>query len=172
MRYFLDCEFDGFGGPLLSLALIREDNEAIYIIYQDQLDKVKDPWVKENVLPIIMNIPSPIPGMAYWTNHETGAHIIAQLLHGDPDPVIITDWPDDVAYFCKAIMTGPGMMVNIPGLKFEVRRVDAWPSKLTERYEQRLKKTPAEMGIGLQRPVQHNSYWDAQALRVLVMDLL
>ena len=27
MRYYLDTEFDGFGGPLLSLALAGEDGE-------------------------------------------------------------------------------------------------------------------------------------------------
>jgi hypothetical protein len=25
VRYYLDCEFDGFGGALMSLALVRED---------------------------------------------------------------------------------------------------------------------------------------------------
>ena len=33
MRYFLDTEFNGFGGELLSLALVREDGASIYLLY-------------------------------------------------------------------------------------------------------------------------------------------
>jgi len=29
MRYFIDAEFNGFGGQLISLALVPEDEEAV-----------------------------------------------------------------------------------------------------------------------------------------------
>lgn len=32
MRYFLDTEFNGFGGGLISLALVREDGLPFYAI--------------------------------------------------------------------------------------------------------------------------------------------
>lgn len=32
MKYYLDCEFDGYRGSLLSLALVREDGESLYLI--------------------------------------------------------------------------------------------------------------------------------------------
>ena len=42
MRYFLDCEFDGFGGPLISLALVPEDgSEEFYAV----LDTPR-PWCR------------------------------------------------------------------------------------------------------------------------------
>ena len=64
------------------------------------------------------------------------------------DLVIIADWPDDIRYFCQAIITAPGQMVNIPRLTFELARVDAYPSQLAGA-------------------VQHNALWDARALRAL-----
>ena len=113
-------------GPLISIALVREDGESIYIVYQD---KAKDPWVQANVLPILWSIPSPLPGMAYLEPHGgDGPHRLAHFLKDDPRPYIVTDWPDDVAYFCRAIMLEPGKMAAIPSLRFEVVRVDAYPT--------------------------------------------
>jgi hypothetical protein len=60
---------------------------------------------------------------------------------------VISDWPDDIKYFCQELITGPGKMVDIPGITFEVVRVDAWPNKI-----------PGAL--------QHNAYWDAIALKM------
>ena len=147
MQYYLDCEFNEFGGDLISLALVREDNESIYLVYPE-LEEY-GPWVKENVVPIIWNIPSPLPGMAHRVDQESGARQIAQFLYGDPNPVIITDWPDDIRYFCQAIITGPGMMINIPQVTFHMVRVNAYPTTL-------------------EGAVQHNAWWDAKALKHLL----
>ena len=35
---------------------------------------------------------------------------------------LIADWPEDIAHFCAAIITGPGEMMNIPSFTCEVRR--------------------------------------------------
>ena len=150
MRYFLDTEFNGFGGELLSLGLVREDKESLYLVYSDNVKFVTDPWVKENVVPILWSIPSPMPGMAYTvTSQKDGANRIADFLRGDLSPYIITDWPDDISYFCRSIITGPGMMAPIRSVRFELARVDAYPTDLPGA-------------------VQHNSYWDAKALWYLV----
>lgn len=152
MKYFCDTEFDGFGGELLSLALIREDGESLYLVYP-QPKKYRDPWVAENVAPILWDIPSPLPGMAHTVpDHKTGAHMIASYLNMDPDvPYIVTDWPDDVSHLCRALMTGPGFMASVARIQFDILRVDAYPTTLKDA-------------------VRHNAWWDAQALRTLVMD--
>lgn len=142
MRYYLDCEFDGYRGHLISVALVREDGHSGYWVVSDVAG---DPWVRENVLPIL------------YTAHVGGKHVpmetcveeIASFLKGDPAPVIVTDWPDDVRYFCELSITGPGTMIDVPGLKFEVHRVDAYPTEL-------------------EGAVQHNAWWDAMALRHLL----
>ena len=126
MNYYLDTEFDGFGGPLLSLALVREDGQSLYLIYQDHA--AQQPWVRENVLPILRAVPFPVSVVN--CRHHGGAYRIAEFLRGDPTPHINTDWPDDVRYFCQAIITAPGKMVAIPHLSFEVHRIDAYPTDL------------------------------------------
>ena len=146
MRYYLDTEFNGFGGELISLALVREDGKSLYLVYPVPMERY-DFWVQKNVVPILWDIPSPLPGMAYkFVSEKEGAFKIQTFLHGDPNPVIVTDWPDDISYFCQAIITGPGSMINIPQLSFDMVRVDAYPTTL-------------------EGAVQHNAWWDAMALR-------
>lgn len=154
MRYTLDCEFDGFGGPLISMALVREDNEACYIVFSDH---AADPWVRENVIPCLFSVPSPMPGMVHdlrsytpKARRDAAALILERYFYVDARPYIVTDWPADVAYFSDAVLLSePGKMCKIPSLRFEVARVDAYPT-------------------AVKGAVQHNAYWDAQALRALV----
>lgn len=147
MRYFLDTEFNEFGGELISLALVREDGESIYLVYPDLPEYGE--WVSKNVVPIIWNIPSPLPGMAHkLTSKEDGAYLLANFLRGDREPVIISDWPDDIKYFCQAVITGPGMMAAIDNIVFQMIRVNAYPTTL-------------------ENAVQHNAWWDAKALKEL-----
>lgn len=147
MRYYLDTEFNGFGGELLSLALVREDNYSLYIIYE--FNGTYEPWVKENVVPIMYAAPG-IPRLWFKEiDRLTGANAIRAFLQDDKTPHIISDWPDDIRYFCQSIITGPGVMVSIPQLDFSIRRVDAYPTTL-------------------ENAVQHNALWDAYALKTLL----
>lgn len=144
-RYYLDTEFNGSGGDLISLALVGEAGGELYISL-----RCPNPvaWVAENVIPIVdCEGAEPVeidPG-------DIGL-IIANFLAGDTQPDIIADWPDDIRYFCQAVITGPGEMVNIPRLQFQVIRVDAYPTRLPGA-------------------VQHNALWDARALRHRLMTL-
>lgn len=146
MRYYLDTEFDGFGGPLLSMALVREDGESMYATMAHDPNKIRDKWVAANVIPILRAIPSPFPGTVQFNLRPLElSSLILWFMTDDHDPHIVTDWPDDVAYFCKAVITAPGQMIQLPGLRFDMRRVDAYPTALPNA-------------------VQHNAYWDAKAL--------
>lgn len=152
MRYYLDCEFNGLGGGLISLALVREDRKSIYLVYALPALRKLDSWVRANIIPILRSIPTPLPGgMSYDVDPASGVWRISEFLKGDPDPIIVTDWPDDIAYFCRAIITKPGEMAAIPQLKFEMHRVDAYPTRLADA-------------------VQHNAWWDAHALRQKLID--
>ena len=51
MRYFLDTEFNGFGGALLSLALVPE--EAARILRQLEYTDPLVPWVERHVVPFL-----------------------------------------------------------------------------------------------------------------------
>jgi hypothetical protein len=150
VRYFLDTEFNEFGGELLSLALVDQDGESLYIIYEPT-EKI-GPWVAENVMPIMRSVPRDIQPYVVKHGSKTGPRLIADFFarRGGSVPYIITDWPDDVRYFCQAIITGPGEMAAIPRLQFDIVRVDAYPTTLPDA-------------------VQHNAWWDAVALREKLM---
>jgi hypothetical protein len=139
MRYFLDTEFNGMGGDLISLALVSENSRELYLA-APCLNPV--PWVAANVMPIVRCAgASPI-----MDNPALLGTSIAYFLQRDSKPYVIADWPDDIAYFCKTLIVGPGQMVKIPSLAFEIIRVDAYPTDLSGA-------------------IQHNALWDARALR-------
>lgn len=138
-RYFLDTEFNEFGGQLISLALVGEDGREVYAATECEKPGA---WVSENVIPIIKCVGADPINV---DPAEFGA-VIQWFLRDDKTPTIIADWPDDIRYFCQAVITGPGEMVNIPRLQFQMLRVDAYPTDLPGA-------------------VQHNALWDARALR-------
>ena len=141
MRYYLDTEFNEFGGELISLALVAEDGTELYLATNCAHSGA---WVLANVIPVLSvkgAVPLDIPA------NEFGK-AVAAFMDGDANPTIVADWPDDIRYLCGALITGPGEMVAIPRLKFELERVDAYPTTL-------------------EGAIQHNALWDARALRHL-----
>jgi hypothetical protein len=52
MRYFVDVEFNGFGGPLISLTLAPEDPSAA-AFYEAVHCEEPEPWVAEHVMPVL-----------------------------------------------------------------------------------------------------------------------
>ena len=142
MRYFLDTEFNGFGGALISLALVREDGASLYLVYGLPAEPVG--FVRDHVQPKLESVPDRVP--VHRVNPSQGAYAIEAFLRGDAEPQIIADWPDDVRLCCQALMIEPGVMADIDRLRFEIHRVDPYPTELAGA-------------------VQHNAWWDAMALR-------
>ena len=143
MRYYVDCEFDGHNGPLLSLAMVREDGESIHI----RVDiEPMDMWVRQNVLPLMGKHEADYSRSIY--PNEVGGSI-RWFIGADKLPVIVTDSPVDVGRFCRALSTGPDgewASADYPRMTFEVHNVDCYPTSL-------------------EGAVQHNAWWDAMALR-------
>ena len=146
MIFTLDCEFNGFGGELISLALVAENEWYLYLVF-DIKEKV-DPWVKLNVVPKIGKY-DPIPS----TKTHGAAAIKKFLEENSPDepPVIVCDWPDDIKYFCEAILIGPGQMANIKDIIFRMIR---YPPELRD----------------ISHPDTHNAVHDAKCLMKLLQD--
>lgn len=149
----MDSEFNGHGGELISLALVREsqDLKSLYMIMPPSSASPEWlPWVKVNVIRhldavpmgIVTSLPNSIP---------QAQAMLERYFQGDTDPVVITDWPEDIIYFCNLLLTKPGEMISLPSLKFEMRRVNAYPTRV----------------VGA---VQHNAWWDAVALRQKLME--
>ena len=142
-RYFIDCEFDGHNGPLLSIALVSETGESVHIETDVQ---ASDPWVLANVIPLM--------GKHDATNctrvslNAVGG-IIREFLGDAQAPCIVADSPVDIARFCQAISTGAEgewACTDYPRMTFEVHNVDCYPTDLPGA-------------------VQHNAWWDAMALQ-------
>ena len=61
MRYFLDTEFNGFGGALISLALVPEHGDQEYYATLPLPEPVH-PWVERHVVPYLGSVPGgPVP---------------------------------------------------------------------------------------------------------------
>jgi hypothetical protein len=110
MRYFLDAEFNGFGGELISLALVPEDRN-VAPFYQALSCAAPDPWVADHVLPVLQTQPVSRPEMIAK---------LAAYLRDDPEPVVTADWPEDVAHLALLMVTGPGWRMPSPRLIVEL----------------------------------------------------
>ncbi len=159
-RYYLDTEFNGFGGDLISLALVNDRDRYLYLVRDDLREYHNDgpgieAWVEDNVLPIIDSVPA---GTAaeYISLEDFGPRIsefIYTGVSGRNPPQIIADWPSDIADFCKLLLTGPGESVPMESqTHFTIlRHLDVYPTTL-------------------EGAVQHNALWDAYALRQWVRE--
>lgn len=148
MRYFLDTEFNGFGGELISLALVPEFGDQDFYVSLPLPAEIH-PWVQQNVIPYLRFVPE---GVDHQLNREEAAqHIEAYLAH-DTDPVIVADWPDDLGYFCHLLVTGPGQMITINGFRLEWVNAAGFSSAANSR-------TP------------HNALHDARALKDFCLGL-
>jgi len=150
VRYFLDTEYNGFGGALLSLALAPEDGgEEFYVTLA--FDGPLDPWVERHVIPYLDMVPEglkspPLPRRA-------AAEALAAWLAHDEAPDIVADWPEDLAQLAMLLVTGPGQMIAMPGLTLRFVPLHGFSTAANSA-------------------VPHNALHDARALRDHVMNQL
>lgn len=112
-RLWIDCEFNEFRGDLISLALVDEAGRAFYEVLPCANPGT---WVAEHVMPILGR--EPVDKATFQTR-------LAHYLAAYPAIHVIADWPEDVAHFCNALITGPGYRLDTPPLTMEVVRIDA-----------------------------------------------
>lgn len=150
MRYFLDTEYNGFGGALLSLALVPEDGgEEFYATLE--CDAPLDPWVDRHVMPFLDMVPEPLQSPRL--SRHAAAEALASWLEHDSAPDIIADWPEDLAQFSMLLVTGPGMMVQVPPLTLRLATLHGFSTAANS-------------------VVPHNALHDARALRDHIMNHL
>lgn len=113
MRLFLSCEFNEFKGDLISMALVSEAGHEWY-----EVVPCENPgqWVAEHVMPILEKAPLPDPA-------ALTSSLFAFLRQFDTVH-IVSNWPEDIAHFCQALITGPGYRIDTPPLTMEVLRVE------------------------------------------------
>jgi hypothetical protein len=148
LRYFLDTEYNGWGGALLSLALVPDDGEELYLTLD--WDCALEPWVERNVIPYLDMVPDSL--VSPRMSRADAARMLAHYLAGDPDPLIVADWPEDIAQINMLLVTGPGVMAEVPGLRFQFLPLSGFSTAANSK-------------------VPHNALHDARALRNHILDL-
>lgn len=148
MRYFLDTEYNGTGGALLSLALVPDHGEDLYLTLQTADPLVE--WVERYVLPYLDAVPEQLtcPRLC----RTDAVHALWRYLQGDEDPVIVADWPEDIAQFCNLLVTGPGQMAELRKLTFKVVSLAGFSTAANSK-------------------VPHNALHDARSLRDHILSL-
>lgn len=141
MRYFLDVEFNGFGGSLISLALVPEDLDAAPF-YEALACPNPVPWAAAHVLPVLRTTP---------ISRDQMVTRLEAYLKPDPEPVVTADWPEDIAHLALLMVTGPGYRTPSPRFVFELLDLPLFDSETLSE-------------------VPHNSHFDARAFRDYVLD--
>jgi hypothetical protein len=125
------------------MSLVSE-NTYLYLVATDM--HYQDPWVKENVIPILSSIPENMTPTFCKTN-EFGTKIRA-FVGKDNTLEIISDSPVDIGRFCHVYMTdenGDHISSDIDHMRFTVYKGKSYPTDL-------------------EGMVQHNALCDALAL--------
>jgi len=81
------------------------------------------------------------------------ADAVAAYLSRDREPLIVADWPEDIAQFCTLLMIGPGLIVPVTSLSFLLMTLPGFSTSANSN-------------------VPHNALHDARSLRdhVLAME--
>ena len=99
----MDAEFNGFGGELISIALVCEDGQEWYEVAE--IPAEPHPFVAQHVLPVLGKEP---------VGRDRFAQSLAEFLASVPEPVIIADWPDDIRCLCDGLgQFGSGMRFRL-----------------------------------------------------------
>lgn len=160
-RYYLDTEFNSFGGSLISLGIVRHDDpdDNLYLVVPMQdiermtFEEGMDPWIVENILPHLYDGPK-MTNIRVCSVHQWPQLLGEFIYRGDGPPQIFVDWPSDAMDFAKLLMTGPGRAVTMENQTHItiLRHIDVYPTSLDGA-------------------VQHNAIWDAMAIRQLVIEM-
>lgn len=113
MRIWLDTEFNGFKGDLISIGMVAEDGSFFYAV-RDAVNSMSiHPWVAEHVMPYLTKRPDDI--VQLFEDDTTIRFRLENYLHSwDEELEIISDWPEDVQLLNQFMIVSPGMMINTP----------------------------------------------------------
>jgi len=103
-----------------------------------------DPWVERNVVPYLDTVPETL--VSPRLSRADAARLLAHYLAGDPEPLIVADWPEDIAQFNMLLVTGPGIMAEVPPLTFRFVELSGFSTAASSA-------------------VPHNALHDARSLR-------
>lgn len=112
MKLFIDGEWNGYQGDLISLALVAEDGSEWYEVLGCSQP---ESWIAEHVMPKLEK---------QSISYEEMQKSLKLFLSRFESIHIVADWPEDIEWFCHVLITGPGQSLCTPPLTMEVVRVD------------------------------------------------
>jgi hypothetical protein len=162
VRYFLDTEYNGWRGALLSLALVPEDGGRDFYATLDWSGSL-EPWVERHVIPYLDSVPEGLivprlttgdaaRQLSDWLIREFEAQSLAAYPDAEAELEIIADWPEDISKFCDLLVLGSGTMVDVPPLTFRLVQLPGFSTAANSK-------------------VPHNALHDARSLRDHVLTL-
>jgi len=114
-QFVVDCEYSSETNELISMAIVPlwtgkntfdplpEPEREFYEVI-DPLPSQMSDWVQQNVVPHLQK-----PGISYAEfQQKLQAFLLAQGVQ-----MIHYDWCDDIAYFNRALITGPGERLEL-----------------------------------------------------------
>ncbi len=166
MRYYVDTEFNGTEGQLISIALVRQDGAEFYAVLD--MYQIPQPWVAEHVLPQLwLHTLNPTQQLLeaacqrqnkssyqpVWSREQTKKQL-RKFLEKDSTPVtFVGDWPEDLVHISALLLRGHGkrnppeqfrcLMLSLPG--FDTATVSAVPHNALE--DARVLRAFVEQGI-------------------------
>jgi 3' exoribonuclease, RNase T-like len=121
-KVYIDCEFNGFGGKLISMALVPEDDNYPEFYREIEMNDQLHPWVRDNVIPHLTES---------FVTHNEFQNDLATYLRTIEECTIVADWPDDIRHFCESLIVGAGAMINVlHKIKFELDLTINYESKV------------------------------------------
>lgn len=92
MKLYLDCEYNGLNGGLISMAMVSERNSEWYCVVD--VPREIDPWVAEHVIPYLGE--EPIGEKAFL-------HSLEAFLLEAGGAEVYADWPADFEHLSRAL---------------------------------------------------------------------
>lgn len=134
MKLFLDCEFNGFGGELISMALVDENEKYFYEVLPCMNPTS---WVFNNVIPILnkqaIDLKEFKKNLFNFLNHYETIHIVA-------------DWPEDFSLFLTTLMLQQGVCMTTPKLTMEL-----WGSDTNQTIDSEIPHNALQDAFALKR---------------------
>ncbi len=115
MRLWLDTEFNGFQGELISMALVSECGAEWYRVLP--CDEPTE-WVQTHVLPVLNKKPSSRDRLVASRRLTLS---LGRWFRQFPTINIAADYPADLEHLCRALLLGYGDYVITPPLTLELR---------------------------------------------------
>ena len=113
--FYLDTEFNGFLGRMISMALVSEDlNTEFYEVLPEDTYSTTypavgcDPWVMQNVIPVLNKEPISVKTFQDKLQHFLVSNATESGIK------IVADWPEDLTHFTKMLIKNLGQSINTP----------------------------------------------------------